>query len=59
MCDDHFVDHSHEPEGWDGIAIVAKGVNEFRLGHIASVGRTNAPVWTIRQLRGLWHLSTP
>ena len=36
---DHFlVNQSDEREGRDYITVVAKGVNEFRLGHIASAG---------------------
>jgi hypothetical protein len=36
---DHFVvDQSDEREGRDYITVLPKGVNEFRLGHIASVG---------------------
>ena len=38
VSDHFFVDQSDEREGRDYIAVVAKGANEFRFGHIASVG---------------------
>src|ERR1035437_9716209 len=57
---DHFlVDQSDEREGRDYITVVAKGVNEFRLGHIASVGASERRcVDSKDSCMVVWHLAT-